>query len=162
MGLGPFFAKRDGPKTPPVPEHPMNGASSMGSGRRRHSLSQGSISDPIAKEADMKKFFALAGVAAALVVAVPMAAQADSYRHVERDGPRGGHYERDVYHGHSYHQQRRDFDHWRPGLERARYHGFGRPVFYDHYYRVHARDYRGRLVLLTVNAYTGAIISVGF
>lgn len=137
----------------------------------------------------MKKFFALAGVAAALVMAVPMAAQADSYRHVERDGPRGGHYERDAYHDydrdhgrdygrdndHDYgrgydrdhgrdygHMQRRDFDHWRPGLERSRYHGFGRPVFYDHYYRVRARDYHGRFVLLTVNAYTGTIISVGF
>jgi hypothetical protein len=115
----------------------------------------------------MKKFIALAGAAAALVMAVPMAAQADSYRHVERDGPRGGHYERDVYRGHDrdyndHRMQRRDFDHWRPGLERSRYHGFGHPVFYDHYYRVHARDYRGRLVLLTVNAYTGTIISVGF
>lgn len=118
----------------------------------------------------MKKFLALAGVAAALVMAAPMAAQADSYshRHVERDGPRGGHYERDVYrhNGHrgpDYRQMRRhEFSHWRPGLERQRYRGFGRPVFYDHYYRVHARDYRGRLVLLTVNAYTGAIISVGF
>ncbi len=111
----------------------------------------------------MKKFLALAGVAAALVMAAPLAAQADSYR----DGPRGGHYQRDGYRGHDRgldyrHMQRRDFGYWRPNLERSRYYGFGRPVFYDHYYRVHARDYRGRLVLLTINAYTGAIISVGF
>jgi hypothetical protein len=158
----------------------MNGCSSKGSGRTRHSLPQGSISDPLAKEADMKKFLALAGVAAALVMAVPMAAQADSYRHVERDGPRGGHYERDVYRSHDrdygrgydrgYHRgyenaerrERRDFDHWRPGLERSRYHGFGRPVFYDHYYRVPCRDYRDRAVFLTVDAFSGAVISVGF
>ncbi|HEY4344121.1 MAG TPA: hypothetical protein VGN05_07240 [Parvibaculum sp.] len=114
----------------------------------------------------MKKFLALAGVAAALAMAAPMAAQADSYshRHIERDGPRG-HVSRDVYRRHDrgpdYRQMRRhEFGHWRPGLERQRYGHFGRPVFYDHYYRVHARDYRGHLVLLTVNAYTGAIISV--
>lgn len=116
----------------------------------------------------MKKFLVLAGVAAALVTAVPMTAQADSYRHVERDGPRGGHYERDVYRHNGHrgpdyrHMQRHEFSHWRPGLERQRYRHFGRPVFYDHYYRVPARDYRGRIVLLTVNAYTGTIISVGF
>ncbi|HUD51316.1 hypothetical protein [Parvibaculum sp.] len=118
----------------------------------------------------MKKLLALAGLATALFAAVPMAAQADSYRHVERDGPRGGHYEKDVYRDHGRpghrpdyrHMQRRDFGYWRPHLERARYHHFGRPVFYDHYYRVPARNYRGAVVMLTVNAYTGAIISVGY
>ena len=127
----------------------------------------------------MKKLFALAGLATALFAAVPMAAQADSYRHVERDGPRGGHYERDVYrdndrHGdrdwgrrapdrRDYHRmERRDFGYWRPHLERARYHHFGRPVFYNDYYRVPCRDERGRLVMLTLNAYTGAVLSVSF
>lgn len=114
----------------------------------------------------MKKFLALAGLATALFAAVPMAAQADSYRHVERDGPRG-HFERDVYRHNDRgrevrHMERRDFGYWRPGLERARYHHFGRPVFYDSYYRVPCRDYLGRTVMLTVNAYTGTIISVGF
>ncbi|KAB7740707.1 hypothetical protein F2P47_06560 [Parvibaculum sedimenti] len=127
----------------------------------------------------MKKLFALAGLATALFAAVPMAAQADSYRHVERDGPRGGHYERDVYrdndrhgdrdwgrHGpdrRDYHRmERRDFGYWRPHLERARYHHFGRPVFYDDYYRVPCRDERGRMVMLTLSAYTGAVLSVSF
>lgn len=132
----------------------------------------------------MKKLLALAGLATALFAAVPMAAQADSssYRHVERDGPRGGHYERDVYRsrgdrydhrdwdrgrdrgyhrGHDYrHMTRHEFGHWRPHLERSRYHHFGRPVAYGHYYRVPCRDYRGHLVTLTVSAYTGAILSV--
>jgi hypothetical protein len=118
----------------------------------------------------MKKFLALAGVAAALAMAAPVAAQADTYshRHVERTGPHGRHVERDVYRhndrghrGPDYrHMRRHEFSHWRPGLARHRYSHFGRPVFYDHYYRVPARDYRGRMVLLTVNAYTGVIISV--
>jgi len=117
----------------------------------------------------MKKFLALAGVAVALMMAAPMAAQAASndHRHVERQNPRG-HVSRDVYRhndrghrGPDYrHMRRYDFSHWRPGLQRQRYGHFGRPVFYGHYYRVPARDYRGRLVLLTVNAYTGVIISV--
>lgn len=121
----------------------------------------------------MKKTLALAGFAAALFTAVPMAAQADNYRHA--DGPRG-HYERDVRRGadhdrrwdrgpdrHDYRKmKRRDFSYWRPALENRRYHHFGRPVFYDHYYRVPARDYRGHLVTLTINAYTGAILSVGY
>ncbi len=129
----------------------------------------------------MKKLLALAGLATALFAAVPMAAQADSssYRHVERDGPRGGHYERDVHRshdrdrdrgydrghhrGHDYrHMKRHDFGHWRPHLERSRYHHFGRPVAYGHTYRVPARDYRGHTVTLSVNAYTGAILSVGY
>tara|TARA_R110000868_G_scaffold4302_2_gene27327 strand:+ start:4996 stop:5364 length:369 start_codon:yes stop_codon:yes gene_type:complete len=121
----------------------------------------------------MKNFLALAGIAAALAIATPIAAQADSYRHVERTGPRGGHYERDVYrhndHRADRHQDRRDyrnmkrheFSHWRGGLERQRYHGFGRPVYYDDYYRVRAHDHRGRLVYLNVNAYTGVILSIG-
>lgn len=138
----------------------------------------------------MKKLLALAGLATALFAAVPMAAQAGGYsdRHVERDGPRGGHYERDVYRshgdrhgdrdrdrgyhrghdrgydrGHDYrHMKHHNFGHWRPSLERARYHHFGRPVAYGHYYRVPARDYRGHTVTLSVNAYTGAILSVGY
>ncbi len=122
----------------------------------------------------MKNFLALAGIAAALTIATPMtAAQADSYRHVERTGPRGGHYERDVYrhndHRADRHQDRRayrnmkrhEFSHWRGGLERQRYYGFGRPVYYDDYYRVRAHDHRGRLVYLNVNAYTGVILSIG-
>jgi Ni/Co efflux regulator RcnB len=118
-------------------------------------------------EADMKKFLALVGVATALVVAAPMAAQAgSSYRHVERDGPRGGHYERDVYRHndrHDYRQMKRhSFNHWRPGLERRHYRGFGRPAYHGHYYRVRAHDRHGRLVLLTINAYTGVILSVGY
>jgi len=142
----------------------------------------------------MKKLFALAGLATALFAAVPMAAQADSYRHVERDGPRGGHYERDAYrdndgrgdrdwgrHGgwdrrdddyrgrhdgpdrRDFHRmERREFGYWRPHLERARYHYFGRPVFYNDYYRVPCRDSWGRPVVLTLSAYTGAILSVSF
>ncbi len=122
----------------------------------------------------MKKFLVLAGVAAALMTALPMAAQADSYR----DGQRGGHYQSDARRGHDSNRnwnrdrdhdrrdyrrmQRRDFSYWRPGLENRRYHHFGRPVFYDHYYRVPARDYRGRMVMLTINAYTGVILSVGY
>lgn len=122
----------------------------------------------------MKKFLILAGVAGALLTSLPMAAQADSYR----DGPRGGHYDRDMGRGHGSdrdwnrdrdrdrrdyrHMQRRDFSYWRPGLESRRYHHFGRPVFYDNYYRVPARDYRGRVVFLTINAYTGVIVSVGY
>ena len=122
----------------------------------------------------MKNFLALAGIAAALTIATPMTvAQADSYRHVERTGPRGGHYERDVYrhndHRADRHQDRRayrnmkrhEFSHWRGGLERQRYYGFGRPVYYDDYYRVRAHDHRGRLVYLNVNAYTGVILSIG-
>lgn len=125
----------------------------------------------------MKKLLALAGLATALFAAVPMAAQADSYRHVERDGPRGGHYERDVYRDNDRHgdrdwgrgdrdhrdyrrMERRDFGYWRPHLERSRYYGFGRPVYYNDYYRVPCRDNYGRFVTLTVNAYTGAVLSV--
>lgn len=113
----------------------------------------------------MKKLLALAGLATALFAAVPMAAQADTYRHVERDGPRGGHYERDVYRDNDRYRdrhERRDFGYWRPHLERARYHHFGRPVFYDDYYRVPCRDHWGRPVMLTLSAYTGAILSVNF
>lgn len=113
----------------------------------------------------MKHFLALLGVVAALTMAVPMVAQADSYRHVERTGPRGGHHERNVYRHNGHvdyrHMQRRSFGHWRPGLERRHYRSFGRPVFYDYYYRVRAHDNHGRLVLLTVNAFTGAIIAIG-
>jgi Ni/Co efflux regulator RcnB len=121
----------------------------------------------------MKHFLALAGIAAALAIATPIAAQADSYRYVERTGPRGGHYERDVHRGHvdrghdrhdrrDYRKMKRhQFSHWRPGLERQHYRGFGRPVFHDHYYRVRAHDRRGRLVYLNVNAYTGVILSIG-
>jgi len=127
-------------------------------------------------EANMKHFLALAGIAAALAIATPMAAQADNYRHVERTGPRGGHYERDVYRHNDRHANRHDnrhdrrayrhmkrheFSHWRPGLERQRYYGFGRPVYYSDYYRVRAHDHRGRLVYLNVNAYTGVILSIG-
>lgn len=116
----------------------------------------------------MTKFLALAGVVAALALAAPVAAQADSYRHVERNGPRGGHYERDVHRYHHEdrrdyrHMQRRSFSYWRPHLERRHYRGFGRPVFYGHYYRVRAHDFYGRIVILTVNAYTGTIISIGY
>lgn len=115
----------------------------------------------------MKKFLVLAGLATALFATVPMTAQADNYRHDDRriyrdhgkrDWGRGSYDRRHDYR----HMKRRDFGYWRPRLERARYHHFGRPIFYDHYYRVPCRDYRGRLVMLTVNAYTGAIISVGF
>lgn len=117
----------------------------------------------------MKKFLALTGIVTALAIAAPMAAQADSYRHVERNGPHGGHYERDVYrsHGHKNHRdyrqmRRHEFSHWRPGLERMHYRGFGRPVYHDHYYRVRAYDPHGRIVFLNVNAYTGVILSIGY
>lgn len=113
----------------------------------------------------MKHLLASLGVAASLIMAMPVVAQADSYRHIERTGPRGGHYERNIYrhNGHAdyRHMQRRSFGYWRPGLERRHYRGFGRPIFYDHYYRVRAYDHRGRVVLLTVNAFTGAIIAIG-
>jgi len=133
------------------------------------------------QEADMKKILALAGIAAALMTFAPMAAQADP-RHDNRGGhhdrydrndrnDRDGRWDRNDrrngwnrnHHGPRYqHHVRRDFGHWRPGLERARYRNFGRPTFYGDYYRVRAHDYRGRLVILDVNAYSGTIIRIGF
>jgi len=126
----------------------------------------------------MRKILALAGVAAALMAFAPMSAQADS-RHDR--GDRHGKHDRWDRHdrhdnrwdrgdrrwnrGHHYnhrHQVRRDFYHWRPYLERARYRNFGRPAYYGDYYRVRAHDYRGRIVILDVNAYTGAILRIGF
>jgi len=116
----------------------------------------------------MRKFFALAGVVAALALAAPVAAQADSYRHERHDGYHRGHYERDVHRHHredrrDYRRmERRSFGYWRPHLERRHYRGFGRPVYYGDYYRVPARDFYGRGVILTVNAYTGVILSIGY
>ena len=125
----------------------------------------------------MRKILALAGVVVALALAAPVAAQADSHRHIERTGPRGGHYEKNIYRQqhqnrgqryrydrrHDYrHMQRRSFTYWRPHLERYHYRSFGHPVFYNHYYRVRARDFYGRFVILTVNAYTGVVISSSY
>ena len=123
----------------------------------------------------MRKFLALAGVAVALALAAPVAAQADGYRPYDHDGYRSMHYDRDGRrdyreHRRDYREDRRDyrrmerrsFSYWRPHLERRHYRGFGRPVFYGHYYRVRAHDFYGRIVILTVNAYTGAIISIGY
>ncbi|MFZ3034679.1 MAG: hypothetical protein WA138_11780 [Parvibaculum sp.] len=54
--------------------------------------------------------------------------------------------------------QRREFNHWRPGLERAHYRHFSAPVYHNGYYRVRAHDHHDRLVLLTISAITGAIV----
>ena len=115
----------------------------------------------------MRKFLALAGVAVALALAAPVAAQADGHRggYHDHDGRRDYREHRRDYREdrREYrHMQRRSFSYWRPHLERRHYRGFGRPVYYGHYYRVHARDFYGRIVILTVNAYTGAIISIGY
>lgn len=111
----------------------------------------------------MKKLIALTGLAAALMFAMPMTAEAGHYGHSRHHNAHG------AYHGHGHfghhayrHMQRRSFTHWRPGLERHHYRGFGRPAFHDHYYRVRAHDRHGRLVFLNVNAYTGLILSVGY
>ena len=112
----------------------------------------------------MKKFLALTGVAASLLVAAP--ALAHDARDGGRDNGRHGpaYHQNDRDHGRDYgrHESRRDFTHWRPRLERAHYRSFGRPVLYRDHYRVQARDVRGRLVILHVNAFTGAIIRAGF
>ena len=115
----------------------------------------------------MRKFLVLAGVAVALALAAPVAAQADGHRggYHDHDGRRDYREHRRDYREdrREYrHMQRRSFSYWRPHLERRHYRGFGRPVYYGHYYRVHARDFYGRIVILTVNAYTGAIISIGY
>jgi len=123
----------------------------------------------------MRKFLALAGVAVALALAAPVAAQADGYRSHDRDGYHSTRFDRDgrrYYREHRRdyredrrdyrHMQRRSFNHGRPHLERRHYRGFGRPIFYGHYYRVRAHDFYGRIVILTVNAYTGMIISIGY
>lgn len=130
----------------------------------------------------MKKLLVLAGIAASLLVAAP-AAFADSRDHRGHDRhdrsdrwdrsdrhDRGDRWDRgdrrDWRHGHfdhrsAYrHMHRRDFGHWRPYMARYNYHSFGRPVFSDYYYTVPARDRYGRPILLTVNAYTGQVISV--
>jgi hypothetical protein len=152
----------------PPSERFVNGASSLPSGGRRHDHFQGSAGDPVAKEADMKKFLALTGIAASLLVAVP------AFAHDGRDGGRDGgrhgpaYHQNDRDHGRDHgrwshrHESRRDFSYWRPRLERAHYRGFGRPVLYKDHYRVQARDVRGRLVILHVDAFTGSIIRVGF
>lgn len=108
----------------------------------------------------MRKILALAGVAVALALAAPVAAQADGYRggYHDHDGRRDYREHRRDYR----HMERRSFGYWRPHLERRHYRGFGRPVYYGHYYRVRAHDFYGRIVILTVNAYTGAIISIGY
>lgn len=133
----------------------------------------------------MRKYLALAGIAAALMVGAPMAAQADNYRSDHRQIHRGDHRSmhrdhRDARRDHREarrdhrearrdhrearrdyrHMKRHAFSHWRPALERHHYRGFGRPVFHDHYYRVRAFDRFGRIVFLSVNAYTGVLISV--
>tara|TARA_R110000824_G_scaffold390760_2_gene587488 strand:+ start:176215 stop:176700 length:486 start_codon:yes stop_codon:yes gene_type:complete len=160
----------------------MNGASSHRSGGEAHPSVYGDIPPFNFQEAEMRKFLVLAGIATALMVAapvvVPVAAQADSYRSDHRSAHRD---HRDVRRDHRdvrrdhrdarrhYREARRDyrhmkrhsFNHWRPGLERHHYRGFGRPVFHDHYYRVRAFDRYGRIVFLSVNAYTGVVISVG-
>ncbi len=109
----------------------------------------------------MNKFLTTAVIAATLAIGMPMVAQADNYRHHENRG-----YRHDVYREHlrrDYrHMERHEFSHWRPGLERQHYRGFGRPVYYNDYYRVRAYDPRGRIVFINVNAYTGTILSVGF
>ena len=124
----------------------------------------------------MKKFLAFAGIAAALMTFAPMAAQAADSRHDNRDRhDRSDRWDRNDNRGRGWdrndrrggwdrgnHRVHRAFGHWRPGLERARYRNFSRPVYYGDYYRVRAHDYRGRLVILDVNSYNGMIIRIGF
>jgi hypothetical protein len=139
----------------------MNIDPSIGSGPMRHSSSQGSISDPFSKETEMKKFLAIAGVATMLLAAAPLTAEAAPYNnhgssHSYNNGP--SHRGPAVHHQ----QPRREFSHWRPGLERSHYRGFSHPVYSNGYYRVHARDNHNRLVLLTISAITGAIIASSY
>lgn len=113
----------------------------------------------------MNKLFTSAAVAAALLVAAPVAAQAgDHGRHGNHDRHDGYHHSdrRDHSHNDYRRMQRYEFSHWRPHLERQHYRGFGRPVYYNNYYRVRAYDPRGHIVFLNVNAFTGVILSVGY
>lgn len=52
----------------------------------------------------------------------------------------------------------REFDVWKPMLEKQRYTGFGNVVAYDDYYAVDARDHQGRKVRLEVDAFSGQIL----
>jgi len=109
----------------------------------------------------MNKFFASAAIAATLVIAAPVVAQADSYRHHDNRGYH--HSDRHDHRRNDYRRmQRHEFSHWRPHLERQHYRGFGRPVYYRDYYRVRAYNPRGQVVFLNVNAYTGMILSIGY
>jgi Ni/Co efflux regulator RcnB len=141
----------------------MNVGPSISSARMRHSSSQGSIFGPFSKETEMKKFLAIAGVATMLLAAVPLAAEAAPYNNHGQQQSRNYHagpsHSRPAVH----HQQvRRDFNHWRPGLERSHYRSFSNPVYSNGYYRVRARDNHNRLVLLTISAITGAIIASSY
>jgi hypothetical protein len=115
----------------------------------------------------MKKFLAIAGVATMLMAAAPLTAEAAPYN---GHGSQQSHnfnrgHDRDQGHsryGHAVHQSRRDFNHWRPGLERAHYKRFSQPVYHNGYYRVRAHDSHDRLVLLTISAITGAIIAASY
>ncbi|HEY4344122.1 MAG TPA: hypothetical protein VGN05_07245 [Parvibaculum sp.] len=90
----------------------------------------------------MKKFLAIAGVATMLLAAVPLTAEAAPYNnHGSSHSYNNGHHGPVVRHQ----QTRREFSHWRPGLERSHYRGFSHPVYNNGYYRVHARDSHNRL-----------------
>ena len=56
------------------------------------------------------------------------------------------------------HYVRRNFDHWRPGLVKRHYRGFGKAVYRAGHYHVHAIDPHDRAVVLIISATTGAII----
>jgi uncharacterized membrane protein YkoI len=65
-----------------------------------------------------------------------------------------------VYNGPAYARaEYRDFDSFRPALEKNRYSNFQNVVAYDDYYQADARDDRGRTVSLIINAFTGAILN---
>ncbi|MDO8288449.1 MAG: hypothetical protein Q7T44_04445 [Parvibaculum sp.] len=64
------------------------------------------------------------------------------------------------YNGPSYaRSEYRDFDSFRPMLEKNKYSRFENVVAYDDYYSANARDEKGRSVTLIINAFTGAILS---
>ena len=136
----------------------------------------------------MKKRVVLAGLAAALGIAAPAAAQAVSVKPVIGTDARsavelvhGKHYHHNSHHTYKrhnayryyhhrpptvvyHHHQVRPWAHWRPYVVRHHYHGFGAPVYYaSHphygpYYRVRAYDRSDVALWLGVSAITGAIL----
>ncbi|MDX5367245.1 MAG: hypothetical protein LPK88_12440 [Alphaproteobacteria bacterium] len=136
----------------------------------------------------MKKLVVLAGLAAALGLAAPAAAQAVSVKPVIGADARsavelvhGNHYNHNRHHAykrhnayrHYYnhpprvvyrHHKVRPWVHWRPYVVQHHYHGFGAPVYYSShphygpYYHVRAYDRSNVALWLGISAITGAIL----
>lgn len=123
----------------------------------------------------MKKVLAAAGIATLLMAVAPITANAApahgahvQQSHNVRGYAQHAHGSKHIRHSNrsythvSKRYVRHDFNHWRPGLERAHYKRFSAPVYSRGHYNVRAYDSHDRLVMLTISALTGVIIASSY